>query len=442
MKKALIFLLVSLMILMTSCGGGNVSETTASSTTSSPSTTAAPGTETSSVTEAITTSGTTTPAPDATTTATPEETTGPAENTTVEIGTAEQLLAFMSAPDLGGNYVLTADIVLNDPINVADWANTAPAVVWTPVGSSSAPFYGTFDGQGHTITGIYVNVEKYAGFFGCISDATIKDLIIGQGYIKASGNVAGGISAYYFGFTEISGCMNLATVTAKDYVGGILGKYMLAAGCAVNISRCVNRGSIIGTIDTSAGYVGGITGICVGMNIDSCANFGDVSIGVGISTLGAIAGGIAGLMGSSQGYSESITNCFNAGTITSTQATGNAATAGIVGRMNNSGGEVSNCYNIGKICVGGTELLMAAYVAAENKDHNDYTKNLYNSGEMVVTSTGAVIKPLFTEKGLIGEVATGTGAVAKMKFDDSIWTDSASGAPILKNVDASWQTIQ
>lgn len=438
MKKTLIFLLVSLMLLMTSCGGGSINETTAPSTTLSPSTTTAPGTEKAPETEASTSSVTTA---QAAITSSPEETTAPVLSGPIEIGTAEQLLAFMSAPDLGGSYVLTADIVLNDPINAADWGTAAPSVVWTPVGSSTAPFYGTFDGQGHTITGVYVNVEKYAGFFGCLSSATVKNLIIGEGYIKASGSVAGGIGAYYYGFTEVSGCMNLATVTAKDYVGGILGKYMLSAGCDVKVSNCVNRGSIIGTLDTSAGYVGGITGICVGMSIDSCANFGDASIGVGVSNLGAIVGGIAGLMGSSQGYSESITNCFNAGTITSTQASGNAATAGIVGRMNNSGGEVANCYNVGKICVGGTELQMASYIAAENKDHNDYTNNVYNSGVMVVTSTDAVIKPLFTEKGLEGEVATGVGAVLKMKLDDSIWTDSASGAPILKNIDASWQII-
>lgn len=146
----------------------------------------------------------------------------------------------------------------------------------------------------------------------------------------------------------------------------------------------MNRGNISGTIlASSAGYVGEIVGICVGMLIDCCANFGDVSIGVGINTMGAIVGGIAGLMGSSQGFSETIVNCFNAGTITSTQTSGgNAATAGIVGRMNTSGGEIANCYNIGMIYVGGINLVMTAYVAAENKDHLDYTRNLYNSGKM------------------------------------------------------------
>jgi len=427
------------MVLLTACVAGNDTEGTTKAsdnttgtliTTNAPSTTEKPQT---------TVNEDTTEAPEDTTVM-PDDTTAIIEDQKIEISNTQDLLAFMNAPDLGGDYILTSDIEFNDITSVSTWSNdVAPTNVWTPVGSATAPFYGTFDGQGHSINGLYVKVEKYAGFFGCICNATIENIVIGEGYISATGAVAGGISAYYFGFCDVIGCVNYATITATSYLGGILGKYTESAGNDVKVELCVNRGNIIGTLTTSAGYVGGITGTCIGMSIDKCANFGDVSIGVGVSTKGAIAGGIAGLMGSSQGYSDSITNCYNVGTITATQSEGNAAIGGIVGRMNDSLGTVSNCYNLGKICVGGSSLLMTAYVAAENSTHNDYTNNLYNSGAMVLIGSDTNVTPAFTEHGLKGQVVTGTGAVANMEFDSTIWIDTASGTPILKDINVIYQ---
>lgn len=221
MKKAFVFLLALLMFFLTACGGGAGDEVT--EPLNSPSTTAAPGNVTSAVTDAAhPVTSTLLPEP-VVTDPVPAETNAPGIK--YEIGSADQLLAFMNSPDLGGDYVLTADIILNDPINVSSWANTAPATVWKPVGSETAPFTGSFDGQGHSVAGLYVNVDRAAGFFGCLDGATVKNLIIGEGYIRAAGTAAGGISGFYNGTTEVSDCLNLAVVTAADYVGGIMGKH-------------------------------------------------------------------------------------------------------------------------------------------------------------------------------------------------------------------------
>ena len=92
--------------------------------------------------------------------------------TTYEIGTAEDLVAFAEAVnggETGANAVLTADITLTE--------------VWTaPIGVPSAQYTGTFDGQGHKITGFEATSESDGGgFFGYTTGATIKDFSI-DGY--------------------------------------------------------------------------------------------------------------------------------------------------------------------------------------------------------------------------------------------------------------------
>lgn len=442
MKKVLVIVIAALMIILCACAGTGNGDVTTPKVTDAIVTTQPPATEppaTDAPQTDATTSPTTTTEPPAETTKAPEETTAPIDSSKIQIATAEQLLAFMTSPVLDGDYVLTADITLNPASGVSDWANTAPSVVWTPVGKADAPFTGSFDGMGHKITGLYVKTDKGAGLFGYAKDAEIKNLVIGEGFVQATDTAAAGIVGYYAGSVRISDCMNLATVTANTYAAGIIARNLDTTGLDVTIDRCVNRGKIYGTNTGAATYAGGIAAAGTGMKIDSCANFGDISVGIGTSTTAAIVGGIAGVMGTTSGYTDSITNCYNVGTVSASVQTGNAATAGIVGRMNANGSKVENCYNLGKISVGGASVAMLGYVAAENKDNVDYTSNVYNSAKIVVLGTDTEVNPSFTEKGLVGAVETGSGAVSKMNLDSGIWADSAAGAPILKNVSADWQ---
>ena len=189
---------------------------------------------------------------------------------------------------------------------------------WTPIGSESNRYTGTFDGNGHTISGIYINTsENYQGLFGYIGESgTVKNLGIEKSRIQGGNNV-GGIAGYSIG--SIEDCYNTGSVSGGNNVGGI-------AGTADGAKDCHNEGTVSG----SGEYIGGILGRgSISGNAVRCYNTGSV-IGSGEGPVAGIAGGqvLGGL------------NCYNAGAIS-----GNAA-SGIAGgsRMG-----VVNCYNIGKV---------------------------------------------------------------------------------------------
>ena len=169
---------------------------------------------------------------------------------------------------------------------------------WKPVGSAATYvgdfFAGTFDGCGHTISGL--NVQGSAvnqGLFAAINQATIRSL-------------------------NVSGVVSCGT---KNYIGGIVGKVQ-----AGTIEDCSFSGSVTG------GYAGGIAG---GLNsnsvtISGCVNAADVT--------GTTAGGILGYWKTTA----TIQNCYNIGSVT-----GSAKAGGIVGQLNK--GTIENCYSIGDI---------------------------------------------------------------------------------------------
>lgn len=223
---------------------------------------------------------------------------------------------------------LTADIVVNEDVLDKDGnlneEDKDDFTQWTPIGTSSEPYTGTFDGNGHTVSGIYINTsENYQGLFGCIGDinksgtGTVKNLGIEDSWISGGDNV-GGIAGYSIG--SIEDCYNTGSVSGGSNVGGI-------AGTADGAKDCHNEGTVSG----SGEYIGGILG--VGSNtrgvVNRCYNTGSV-IGSGEGPVAGIAGGqvLGGL------------NCYNEGAIS-----GNAA----YGILGSSYGGVVNCYNIGKV---------------------------------------------------------------------------------------------
>lgn len=150
-----------------------------------------------------------------------------------EISTAAQL-AWLAAQVNGGNSFsgktikLTADIRLNSE-DVPDSGNP-----WTPIGNDSKQFKGTFDGQGHTVSGLYINATaSYQGLFGNAAyNAAIKNLIV-TGSVSAKGkksNVAGIVGCNNSGTAQ--NCGFYGTVTVKkingdhrsNNNGGVVGK--------------------------------------------------------------------------------------------------------------------------------------------------------------------------------------------------------------------------
>lgn len=211
-----------------------------------------------------------------------------------KISTEESLRAFAAAvkADDGNGTYAHAGVTL---YLAGDIALTG---TWTPVGSTATYvgdfFAGTFDGCGHTISGLNVQGSKVnQGLFAAINKATIRNL-------------------------NVSGTVSCGT---KNYVGGIVGKVQ-----AGTIENCSFSGSVTG------GYTGGIAG---GLNsnnvtISGCANLAVVT--------GTTAGGILGYWKNTA----AIRDCYNTGSVT-----GSAKAGGIVGQLQK--GSIENCYSTGDI---------------------------------------------------------------------------------------------
>jgi hypothetical protein len=137
--------------------------------------------------------------------------------------------------------------------------------IWSPIGVSSNTFKGTFDGQGHTISGIYLNtVIDYQGLFGYTQNGSICNVGVINSYIKGRIGIAGivGNSEY----TKVTNCWNSGEIISNNYSGGIVG---LNYG---SITNCYNTGTI--TADVGAG---GIVGRLNWGNVTNCYNTGTIS---------------------------------------------------------------------------------------------------------------------------------------------------------------------
>ena len=114
-----------------------------------------------------------------------------------QISTAGELAWFAGQVN-GGNAgiyaVLTSDIVLNDTSNWQNWETNAPTNIWTPMGTGPTNrFIGSFDGNNHTISGIYINSSSdHQGLFGYIgANSTIENVHLVNSYIKGNDYVGG-----------------------------------------------------------------------------------------------------------------------------------------------------------------------------------------------------------------------------------------------------------
>lgn len=150
-----------------------------------------------------------------------------------QIATAEQLARVAnqvnSGSENGKYYRLLDDIYLNDVSTVDLWDAEAPENKWVPIGSDSMSFSGDFDGDGHSIYGLYISTDNdYQGLFGSIAgSSTISNLSIEASYISG-GSYTGGICGY--SNSGLRDCHNGAIVKGVNYVGGIVGWAESAGG--------------------------------------------------------------------------------------------------------------------------------------------------------------------------------------------------------------------
>ncbi len=240
------------------------------------------------------------------------------------ISNADELLTLMNTESMwAGDYTLTADIDLSKATNGLKQA---------PIGSTDAPFSGTFDGAGYEISNINISGDQYVALFGYVNGGTIKNLTI-SGTVSADGYYSGGLVAYARDAVNISRCHNKCNVSsAKEYVGGICG-YAYGTDKStttplMNITECMNSGTIT-CLDTVQSDAGGIAGSIYAVgNVSDCLNIGLVTT-ANVSLDKPYIGGICGKTGS---YGR-VTNCYNT-VAPVTPSTATTYVRAIVGRPN------------------------------------------------------------------------------------------------------------
>lgn len=204
--------------------------------------------------------------------------------------TAEQLakLSFVIGANdkayQGKYYKLGADIVLNKGKIIDDKggfvADSAKLHKWTPIGNSSVSFTGLFDGDGHSVSGMFINTTStHNGLFGN-SSGTVSNLVLKNGWIFG-GNASGGIVGQSGG--SIINVENYISVTgSNESVGGIAGQSNGPYPKYAYITSCKNFGIVKGK-----NYVGGIAGQAYQAEFENVENHGLVE---GLSYVGGVVG--------------------------------------------------------------------------------------------------------------------------------------------------------
>lgn len=191
------------------------------------------------------------------------------------------------------------------------------------IGSPSASFYGTYDGGGYKIIGMYINRSSnmYAGMFGTVyTSATIKNINLVGGYFSGdmyTGSIAGEVLG------TITNCTSSATVNGGKYAGGLV--------CL--IKNGITNSSATGNVTSGSGYSGG--GLAAGATgtVSNCFATGIVKGSTGIG----------GLLGSSGGE---VINCYATGKVTKLPFGGSTTSGGLIG---SAAKLVSNSYATGNV---------------------------------------------------------------------------------------------
>lgn len=304
-------------------------------------------------------------------------------------------------------FVLTNDIVLNDVSNWQQWGTylddgvtmIAPQNSWQCIGyyniNSSTDyeycsFDGNFNGQGHTVTGMFINSQYgYQGLFGYLEYAEVLNVNVEKSYVTGGSEYVAGLVGYMDEDCVVDNCGYSGRLDGGQYSGGLVGRsHGRIMNSSVNVTATVRNfgGLLVGdvmygkVINCSAAgsvngsrYVGALVGYCTIGYIDNCTSSGAV---VSLGTSGYSSDYAGGILG--YGLQANVMGCSFSGSVNGTNC------AGIVGA--NSGGTVKNCINTGS-------------VTAEN-----------TAGGIVAYATGGVVMNCKNTGSITGEVVGGITA--------------------------------
>lgn len=246
---------------------------------------------------------------------------------------------------------------------------------WTPIGNAETKlFKGTFDGDGHKITGLKINTGSYIGLFGYVGEgATIKNVNLVGASVSGESRVGALIGCIVGGATVSNCSVDSASkvVGSGSNTGGLIGEAI--GNITVNLDHLTNHAAVGNKADANSRAAGIIAQVTRGANvtISNCENRGSITTNLGYA---------GGIVAAKQGGSKvSFENCSNAGTLTgnytgsliawlvggnwlSMTNSGDARTA--IGAVNISGNEGYTFY----FTIDGEEYYLRKLGATEDSD--------------------------------------------------------------------------
>ena len=239
----------------------------------------------------------------------------------------KELYGFAYLVNQGISFATRQVTMLNDvTVNggtVANWEERGftELTEWTPIGSTTTVFAGTFNGNNHTIKGIYINSAKQgAGLFSSTkAGSSIKNLRLEESYIKSTSKYVGSIVGSCGG--NINNVSSDAKISGTDYyVGGLVGG---TTGGSITIENS----SFSGDVTSTSFFAGGILGVVDAsandiINIKKCCSTGNVS---------AKYNGVGGILGYMTTGTVNMENCLNTGKV----STNDGGAGGLIGRKAN-----------------------------------------------------------------------------------------------------------
>ena len=329
---------------------------------------------------------------------------------------AEELEWFRDQVNRGNNFICAK---ISDDVEVIDMSTVCHAEdksqnliekSWEPIGKYDYGYQyrGTFDGNGKTITNLYINAsQNNVGLFGYTSEGTIKNLTFEYANVTNTGVFTGILVGYAAGNAKTSNlqnikisktcqmkggketggiagdlsyanaynCVNYATVQGNNRVGGLFGY------CSVensSITTCANYGNVTAT-STDAG---GLVGYFVSGTIQDCTNYGDVK---GTERVAGMAGYV---------YEGKIQNVFSYGNVSATNRTQDIGMA--FGNSDNGTIEGMVAYYSGaKLTANSQEITVKAFGSGNLSEDNatGFTEAQLKSGEVAWLLNGSTSVP-------------------------------------------------
>lgn len=399
-----------------------------------------------------------------------------ASDTTYTISNAEEL-GYLAAIVNGGQdcsgatFKLTGNINLNVGMtfNTDGTYSGGTPTPWTPIGSLTNSFKGTFDGDGHTVSGIYINDENrnYQGLFGRVITGTVENVGVVNSYVYGS-NYVGGVAGFLNG--TINSCYNAGSVRGIIYTGGVAGNLNGTVTNCYNTGSVTNNHQYVGGVSggsdgtftncyntgiiTGSGQVGGVVGTNSSATLNNCYNSGNISghnyvggvLGQSYSTtpitscynIGNVTGKyyVGGVEGKSFAIA-GITRCYNTGNVTA-NLSGSQYVGGVIGE--NSAGTITECYNAGSVtcntsnnCGGIVGLLTGGSVVSSFYDKQMCTFDGINDSDVAGQAEGKLTTEM-TGGGIFSDLAcwvTDTNLYPRLAGMDTTDTAYVSVTPVL-----------